>query len=302
MEPPPSPNRHANAEALSIYESARRQPRKRILLEPLLWTRLHLEILSCTFSQCGPAPPAMMHLPSTESAFRDASRQRLFERYFFGNRHLWVAKEGSIRGSLCLEPSPLSWRCDLYLHLGRHRSVLLPCHYYCVGDHIPVAAHVDRSRIVSQRKKRVGPTTRRYNPPAVNLGKLQLKMVTPTESLHDPYLVALLIALGQLQWTALGPPKTQRAAGVTPKLMFSTEDCNFMYIYSANISSSLINMFDNPAMKPSAPGPLTVQINTIPYRPVETFRGRLLALLLSATCSEDVDKSGNLIVYGYSCT
>ncbi|KJZ70584.1 hypothetical protein HIM_10013 [Hirsutella minnesotensis 3608] len=293
MEQPPSSNQRVNAEALSIYESARRQPRKRILIEPLLWTRLHLEILSCTFSQCSPAPPAMMHLSPTD----DAYRVRKFERYFFGNRHLWMVKEGSIRGLLGLEPSPLYWSCDLYLHLGGHRSVLLPCHYYCLGDHIPVAAHVDRSRIISQREKRVGPPIRRYNPPAINLGKLQLKMVTPTESLHDPYLVALLIALGQLQWRALGRPKTQQAAGVTPKLMFSTEDRNYIYIYSANIPSFLIDMFDNPAMKPSAPGSLTVQISSVPYKPVETLRGRLLALLLSATSPEDVDKPEKLIVY-----
>lgn len=70
-----------------------------------------------------------------------------------------------------------------------------------------------------------------------------------------------------------------------------------MYIYSANISSSLIDMFDYPAMKPSAPGPFTVQICSIPYKPVESLRGRLLALILSATSPEDVDKSENLIVY-----
>ncbi|QPG95339.1 hypothetical protein C2857_000182 [Epichloe festucae Fl1] len=122
-------------------------------------------------------------------------------------------------------------------------------------------------------------------------------MVTPIDSLHNPYLVVLLIALGQLQWRALGLQETQQAAGVTPKLMFSTEYCNFMYIYSADISSSLINMFDNPTMKPSVPDSLAVQISTIPYKPVETFQGRLLALLLSATCPEDVDKSKKLIVY-----
>lgn len=101
------------------------------------------------------------------------------------------------------------------MHLGGYRRSLLPCHYYCIGNDIPIAAHVDRSRIISQRKERVGLTIRRYNPPAVNLGELQLKRVTPVESLHDPYLVALLIALGQLQCEALGLRKTQQAAGVT---------------------------------------------------------------------------------------
>ncbi|OAA33900.1 hypothetical protein NOR_08753 [Metarhizium rileyi] len=208
-----SPNRRPDAEALSIYELVRRQPRKRILIEPLLWTRLHLDILSCTFSQSNPAPQAMMHLPPIKNAFIVASRRRLFERHFFGLGQLWVAKEGSIRGSLASEPSPLSWRRDLYLYFGSRCSVL-PCHYYCL-DNIPVAAHVDRSRIMSQRKKRVARVGDRYNPPVWSLGSLKLKKITPTEPLHDPYLVALLIALGQLQWGTLEPQKTRQAAGVT---------------------------------------------------------------------------------------
>ncbi|KJZ69569.1 hypothetical protein HIM_11031 [Hirsutella minnesotensis 3608] len=297
MAPPPRSNPHVNAEALSIYESARRQPRKRVLVEPLLWTRLHLEILSCTFSQCSPAPPAMMDIPWTEDPRRVARRFRDFEGYFFGNRNSWVAKEGSIRSFLSLEPSPLSWRCDLYLHIGGSRSIPLPCHYYCLGDHVPVLAHVDRSRIISLRKTKVDQPMRRFNIPAINVSKLKLKMVTPTESLHDPYLVALLIALGQLQWRALGRQKSQQAAGVMSKLLFSSEDRDHMYIYSTNITSSLINMFDYPAMKPSAPDPLVVQISSVPYKPIETLRGRLLALLLSATSLKDVDNSERLIVY-----
>ncbi|RCI15175.1 hypothetical protein L249_6882 [Ophiocordyceps polyrhachis-furcata BCC 54312] len=302
MERPPTSNPRVNAgEALSIYESARGQPRKRILVEPLLWTRLHLEILSCTFSHCSPAPPAMMHLPSTEDARQDARLRRDFERFFFGYRNLRVAKEGVLRGHLCDEPSPLSWCCDLYLHLGGNRSIILPCTYYCLGDYIPVAAHIDRSRILTQRQKKLGlPMGLRYSLPAFNVSELKLKSVTPTDPLHDPYLVALLIALGQLQWRALGRQKPQQAAGVTPKLMFSTEDRKNIYILSANISSSLINMFHYPAIKPAAPDPLVVRISSVAYEPIETLRGRLLALLLlllSTISIKDVDKLENLIVY-----
>lgn len=122
-----------------------------------------------------------------------------------------------------MAPSNLdSYSCDLYLHIGGNRSILLPCHYYCLGHHIPVAAHVDRSRIISLRENKVGPSMRRLNIPAIKLSKLKLKMVTPTEPLHDPYLVALLIALGQLQWRALGRQRTQQAAGVTVCVPFST--------------------------------------------------------------------------------
>lgn len=105
---------------------------------------------------------------------------------------------------------------DLYLRLGTSYSILLPCTYYRLDDRIPVAAHIDRSRILSQRKKKLGlPISLRYSLPAFNVSELKLRSVTPTEPLHDPYLVALLIALGQLQWRVLSRETVQQAAGVT---------------------------------------------------------------------------------------
>ncbi|RDA91047.1 hypothetical protein CP533_6115 [Ophiocordyceps camponoti-saundersi (nom. inval.)] len=299
MERPPTSNPRANAEALSLYESARRQPRKRILVEPLLWTRLHLEILSCSFGDCRPAPPAMMQLPSPEEPREDACLRQDFERYFLGPSILCgTVKETIMRGLLCLKPSPLSSCRDLYLHLGGNRSVILPCTYYRLGDQIPLAAHVDLGRILALRRARLGvPMLKRNSIATNNLSKLKIRSVTPPEPLHDPYLVALLIALGQLQWMALGRPKPQQAAGVTPKLLFSTADCSYIYILSANISSSLINFFHHPAVKPAAADPLTVRISSVPYKPVDTLRGRLMALLLSTTSIEELDKAENLILY-----
>lgn len=110
MEPLPSSSQRVNEEPLSIYELARRQPTKRILVEPLLWTRLHLETLSCTFSQCSPVPLAVMDIPWTEKPHVVAYIFQDFEKCFFGDRNSWTAKEASIRSFLSFEPSPLSWQ------------------------------------------------------------------------------------------------------------------------------------------------------------------------------------------------
>lgn len=63
------------------------------------------------------------------------------------------------------------------------------------------------------------------------------------------------------------------------------------------MSSSIINMFNYPALAPSAPDSLVNQITSVPYKPIETLRDRLLALLLSAASPHGVDRSEKLIVY-----
>ncbi|RCI14069.1 hypothetical protein L249_8011 [Ophiocordyceps polyrhachis-furcata BCC 54312] len=268
---------------------ARCQPRKRILVEPLFWTRLHLYILSCTFSQCSPARQDMIDVPPI-----DELGIAKFKRLFYDVRDIWTLETGAIRGILInLKPLPFQCRQDLFLRLGDHRRVCLGCHYYCLGDNIPVAAYIDHGRIKIQRTIRVEPPIRQckhpaMNHPAINLGKLKLKRITPIEPLHDPYL------------RALGRLNLQQAAGVTgvtPKLIFSTKDRHYIYIYSANIPSSVIGMFDNPSTKPSAPNHLFVQITSIPLEPVKSLRSRLLAVLLSTTSLEDAEKPEKLIVY-----
>ncbi|KAM4063739.1 hypothetical protein HRG_012512 [Hirsutella rhossiliensis] len=52
--------------ALSIHQRARRYPRARIISEPLLWTKLHLDLLRCGFEGPRPAPPVVMKLDDPE--------------------------------------------------------------------------------------------------------------------------------------------------------------------------------------------------------------------------------------------
>ncbi|PHH69211.1 hypothetical protein CDD80_6937 [Ophiocordyceps camponoti-rufipedis] len=258
---------------ISLYELARREASKRVIIEPLLWTQLQLDLLSCTFSKDSRPAQAMANLPPIQDHDNDARRQRLLGRWHLEFRYQPCGREELIWNFLCREQSlPLTWRRDdLFLCLGGHRHVRLPCSYVTLNDRVPIAAYTDIEMIDDLRMKLTWPyKDNRVDPPNYRLKHILKKRITPKQRLRDPYLVALLIALGQLQWRMLGEKKTRQAAGVKSKLVFSTKESLFMY--SANISSSLLKMFENPRAKQTAPGSLAVQVFTIQFRPVETFR------------------------------
>ncbi|KAM4054674.1 hypothetical protein HRG_005498 [Hirsutella rhossiliensis] len=86
METPPPPElpdsqSTEDVDNLSLYQRARRYPRSRIIVEPLLWTKLQLDLLQCTFTGPCPAPPVVIELdnPYNErmyKAFAAAFRDR----------------------------------------------------------------------------------------------------------------------------------------------------------------------------------------------------------------------------------
>ncbi|RDA87544.1 hypothetical protein CP532_4007 [Ophiocordyceps camponoti-leonardi (nom. inval.)] len=297
-------------EALSIYESARRVPRKRVLVEPVFWTRLHLDLLSCRFSHCNPPPPIMMDLPSTATECEEARRRNRFNRAFESfDIYKYPAREGVMNACLCRAPSPLSRRGCLWLHVGSRHKIELAGKCYFLNDHYPVVAHLDWHAIWHRRNDKLSSMLRRYNAPIVNLRKLRFKMITPTEKQYDPYLVAAIIAFGQLQWRVLsgqtgrtaGPADQSLADAVTSRIIFTNpDDEDFLYIYSANISASRVNTFILPATRPSAADFLDIQITPVPYEPFETLQQRLLALILSATRLEDVDQSEKSMMHPIS--
>lgn len=64
------------------------------------------------------------------------------------------------------------------------------------GPQEPIAAFIDRSHIEALRKLSVG-FLNTSDRPIERLHLKKLKKVTPTEPLHDPYIVALLIGFAQ---------------------------------------------------------------------------------------------------------
>lgn len=196
--------------------------------------------------------------------------------------------------NLCFRPSCNSTYCSVPLV-----DLCLRDEYE--GDNVgpapPVAVQINHDHIAWMREKRVFQSrSNRYDRPSGNLANIQLRRIISTEPLHEPYLVALLIALAQQQWRTLGPGITKLVSGVKPKLLYTSDNSDFMHIYSENVSSALIGMFDNPAFTPPAPRSLSIYITAIPYRPLETLRDRIMALLLEAI-SLEAGKSCDFIVY-----
>ncbi|KAI0903149.1 hypothetical protein F4823DRAFT_619766 [Ustulina deusta] len=70
MEPLPARHTHPSITsklllglgALSVYARTRRHPQTRIIVKPLLWTKLQLELLQCTFSEPLHAPLIVIKL------------------------------------------------------------------------------------------------------------------------------------------------------------------------------------------------------------------------------------------------
>ncbi|KAF4510595.1 hypothetical protein G6O67_002472 [Ophiocordyceps sinensis] len=134
--PPPSERPHSQSmtraadgvDALSIHQRAGRYPRSRIIVEPLVWTRLQLELLHCSFFGPFPAPPVVMELDNPDGE-RTQSR-------FAGNFKdcLTPSREWAMKAILCSSiNSPLRQNDDLYFIVGGYRRVLLPCQYFSIG-------------------------------------------------------------------------------------------------------------------------------------------------------------------------
>lgn len=130
---------------------------------------------------------------------------------------------------LASSPDFALYSLNLYFRLGGYGSLLLPCSYFCLrdeceGDNIgaaatPVAAHIDHGHIVAMRETKIFQSYTgagiRYNRPGTKLASIKLREFVSTMPLHEPYLVALLIALAQQQWRTLGLAMTKQVSGVT---------------------------------------------------------------------------------------
>lgn len=65
------------------------------------------------------------------------------------------------------------------------------------------------------------------------------------------------------------------------KVLYTSDDGDFMHLYSTNVLSALIGIFNDPAVAPTVPQSLPVQITAIACKPLDTLRDRVMALVLS---------------------
>ncbi|KAH8155937.1 hypothetical protein CIB48_g12311 [Xylaria polymorpha] len=272
MEPLPPRHTHPGVNskpllglgALSVYARTRRHPQTRIIVEPLLWTKLQLELLQCTFSEPLHAPPTVMKLNYDD----DSDRQRAFAYHMFGSRG-YGNRATAVQCLISGPEVPLQYFYD---------NVLLPCSFFCLRDKCegtnkptPIVAYVDHDKIVYLRRKKF---SRMYGieDPGIRLARIRLKSYNFTEPLQDPYLVAIMIAFAQKQRRALRPAVKEQVSGVCPKLLRTSGNTDVIHLYSTNMSFTFLSMFDDPAVPPPTPQSLSIQITAIPCKPLNTLR------------------------------
>ncbi|KAL7817010.1 hypothetical protein V8C44DRAFT_270235 [Trichoderma aethiopicum] len=296
--PPKAPT----ASPLSINQLLRLHCRERLAVHPVEWTHRHLELLECSFGQPTPEPssgcPDALLSPDKQLAEEANARfvRQLASRRGRGAQDFaWrEAQLGRILTSD--ERFSIHYRGGIYFHFN-DRACNLPC--ILVGEHtgqrnnIPFAACIDRFDIESQRHDRMKTYRGARQSEATNsLRSLQLRKLTPANYYHDPYILALLIALAQGQRAALG--SNNDAAGCfRPRVLMTSYKENHVHLFSAEISSAFLDRLDFPSVTPQAQGPVLIQHVLVPLKPYATFRRRICQVLLCENIREAAHLGGD---------
>ncbi|EAS32414.3 uncharacterized protein CIMG_11119 [Coccidioides immitis RS] len=274
--------------ACSINEIVRLNCREQLILEPLRWTGRHVELLQCRFEKPSLAPSVM---DSTNKGPGDRFVRALVD----AEEYIW--REFRTRQILSSPGCPFTALNNLPFYFDRRHISDLPCVvFFPKGDHdrmarglVPaVAAYVDRARIDHLRLAELYRYQgRRQSEHGSTLFRLKSKEITSPEHLHDPYILALLIAMAQLQRGALRRRNPEKQLDMCSTfacrvLLTDLNDKACTHLFTADISSSFLQKLDLPASRPSASASpfVSIQHTKIPYKPYNTFCDRISSLLL----------------------
>lgn len=103
----------------------------------------------------------------------------------------------------------------------------------------------------------------------------------PQDALHEPYIVAMLIAMAQQQRRAMRQTSEHDDGEkwMQPKVLFTSNDRDFLHLYTTLVSPALLGMFKDPAAPPPVPVNFGVRITAIPYLPLDSLENRVMTLL-----------------------
>ncbi|OJD27903.1 hypothetical protein ACJ73_00696 [Blastomyces percursus] len=255
---PPSPSPSLPPAALSIYELARLNCRERLLVPPIQWAGRHVELLQFSFEEPCPAPDQK----SLAFLSQDISMPKPFP--------------------LLVVP----------FYFNRRLVSTLPCLAFHVrGDNPvrgPVAAYIDRVHMEKLRMDYAwARQPRRPSSPSRALCKFRARRLKPPVPHRDPYVVAMLMAVAVNQRNALPQKRSEdcldpSSTFLAQVLLTDGNDKEDIHLFSTDIASSFLDKIDHPSLRPppSVTPTIVVRHTLVPYRPLKTFRKRLLLLLL----------------------
>ncbi|KAK0764286.1 hypothetical protein N5P37_003685 [Trichoderma harzianum] len=274
-------------ETLSIKQLIRSHPRDKLLVRPLEWTGRHLEVLQCSFEDSPPPSPSQEHLDEVD---RIPAKESMYTMKNMAAGDVWQSREASIRYIVGSDDCPLRpYGTAIEFHFDGRCVSSLPCQAFTnrYGNKAafekgmaPVAlVSIDCEYIKSLRFWQMLP--RRHSKQAMGIHERHIKRVTPPNRLHDPYEVALLLAVAYNQRYRTTSSIWSRAT-FWPQVILTDREDEYVHLFAAHISSNYLNKFDFISRRPakSAQQPLLIHHIPVPLKPYKTFRRRLLPILL----------------------
>ncbi|KAH7462768.1 hypothetical protein FOMA001_g18259 [Fusarium oxysporum f. sp. matthiolae] len=294
-----------------------RQRRERLYVRPLQWTMQHLHVLQCQFvdhtrthdevsgrpEANGPRNTPHSHqlkiLPTAKTALNQL--QTKF--------HDPTARAGAVEIFLIayklISPRPPSSSIfeSLQLRYGKHLENLKVGRVYSQPS--MVMAYIDLDDVDSLRRATV--YTKWYrklfkqwpdNKPVRAILKKRLRRMQPRERQYDPFLLPVLVALGQERRRrnfvsgipdpfseAHEPPPgpkpsqgTRRASTNVTILATTSHDPEHIWAYTVEFTDAFLDCFDDPS-KPCEVDQLSISHSRIPLSPIEVTTTMLLETL-----------------------
>ncbi|KAL6698077.1 hypothetical protein J3F84DRAFT_366430 [Trichoderma pleuroticola] len=287
---PPSQSRPP-LETLSIKQLFRLHPRDKLLVRPLEWTGRHLEVLQCSFEDSIPPSPSQEHLDEVDGI--PVNKVCVTAARELPTDQAGWEREGSIKYIIGSDECPLRpYGTALDFHFDGRCVSSLPCQLFTsrYGDKAalekgiaPVAlVCIDCECIKSLRSRQMLPYKgSRHSKQTMGIHERHVKRVTPPNRLRDPYIVALLLAIAYNQRRRTASSIWSKATFWPQAVVTDREDEN-VHLFAAHISSNYLNKFDFASRRPakSAQQPLLIHHIRVPLKPYDTFRHRLLTILL----------------------
>ncbi|KAM0465385.1 hypothetical protein ACHAPV_001432 [Trichoderma viride] len=298
---------------LSIFGITSRHCREELYVSPIRWVGRHAELLHFSFNGPYPEPPAPACAGVTEEEYSEERSGTRHLKDFFDFYYKPVMREQGIWLLITTDACPLViYEQPLTLSLGTSVVKNLHCMAFYLKESIigrkvhklPVAALVDQGRITELRKDYLGLSRCKkwsyWNRPMCCLYQKKWKKITPPNPLHDPFITALLIGLAQKKRKYLqeiGSPEEARTGKLYCQVVHTYNSrgpckekreeayCGWLYLYQADIPSTLLDMFEQPKVAPPETPYIDIRITKVTYYPLVTLRARLLELILPGTAA-----------------
>ncbi|KAM0260890.1 hypothetical protein ACHAQJ_002509 [Trichoderma viride] len=298
---------------LSLNGITRRYCREELIVSPIRWTGRHVELLQFSFTELIPEPVTAATTVVTEKDYSEEKSGTRHLKDFFDFYYKPLMREQGIWLLITTDACPLViYTPPVRLTFGSSIDKNLHSMAFYLKDSttgikehkLPVAALVDQGRIEELRKDYLGISRCKqwchWNRPMCRLYEKKWKKLMPPVMLHDPYIIALLIGLAQQKRRYLREINSPEEA-MTGKLLSqvvhtynSRGRCKqkgeesywgCLFLYQADIPSSLLDMFERPNVPPPESPSVEVRIIRVNYLPLATFRARLLELMLPGTAA-----------------